>query len=77
MKTSKVVVGSIVEPVSPEFVLASGCGRYPDAVVVSVEPFVLVSRESDMKWQATVKIENFIATGQASDELMAICNRRI
>lgn len=77
MSTNEINVGSIVEPVSDEFTLASGCGRYPDAVVVSVEPFILVSRASDMKWSSTVSIENFTKTGQADEALMAICNRRV
>lgn len=46
---NKPKIGDIVVPTStthPFFY--SGCSRYADVVVVSVEPFALVSRECDM-----------------------------
>lgn len=70
-------VGDLVEPVSAEHQLASGSCRYTFAVVVSVEPFVLVSEQSDMRWQCTVKPENFKAFGKACDLMLARCMRRI
>jgi len=70
-------VGDIVQPVSYEYQLASGASRYEDAVVVSVTPFVLVSRQGDMRWGSTVEPGNFKVTGAAGDKLMAICNRRL
>ena len=45
-------VGHVVAPINPyEHVLASSGGRYDWAIVKSVEPFVLVSREGDMTWK--------------------------
>jgi len=69
-------IGDIVEPVG-DFVLASGCGRYSEAIVVNLkEPFVLVSMETDMMWSSTVKPEDFVVTGEATPEQMAATERR-
>ena len=79
MSTGKkfIGVGDIVQPISNQFQLASGASRYEDAVVVSTEPFVLVSRFGDMRWGSTVEIENFRVTGWADEKLMSICNKRL
>lgn len=70
-------VGDLVEPVSADYQLASGNCRYTYAVVVSVEPFVLVSEQSDMRWQWTVKPEQFKAFGKASDLMLERCMKRV
>jgi len=79
MSTGKkfIGVGDIVQPVNNDVDLASGACRYEDAIVVSVEPFVLVSRQGDMRWSSTVDIDNFRVTGWASEKLMAVCIRRL
>jgi hypothetical protein len=48
------MLGFIVRPISKDFQLRSGCGYYSEAVCIADEPFVLVSKEGDMKWKATV-----------------------
>ena len=68
--------GDIVEPISPAHQLHSGCNWYDSAVVMSVEPFVLVSKETDMRWSCTVSAENFRKIGTASEEQMKLCQRR-
>lgn len=70
-------IGNTVEPINPRNVLHCGSGYYDDAVVVSVEPFVLVSRCTNMKWSATVAIEDFQVTGDAGDYLLNQCMRRM
>lgn len=44
--------GDVVEPLDDN-VFASGSGRYGDAVVVSLNPFAICSREGDMLWTRT------------------------
>ena len=61
---------------SEGFCLVSGCGRYSCAVVVSMEPFVLISEEGDMLWIATIKPEYFETVGQASEKVMKVVNKR-
>ena len=51
-------VGNIVKPTKESgFILACGSGWYSEAVVISEEPFVLTSLESDMRWESTIKKE--------------------
>ncbi|EPP5809476.1 hypothetical protein ACUT0J_001821 [Vibrio vulnificus] len=70
-------VGDVVAPIKPDYQLASGCGRYESAVVVSVEPFVLVSHASDMRWQSTVKREQFKIVGKVEGDDLARCLTRL
>jgi len=58
-------------------VLRCGCGAYDDAVVVSVNPFVLISREADMRWKSTVNREHFVVTGEADKKTLARCLSRL
>lgn len=46
-------VGDLVESVPPYF-LRSGSGVYNNAVVVAVNPTILVSEYGDMLWSATL-----------------------
>ncbi|MEB5557010.1 hypothetical protein GOP97_14675 [Vibrio cholerae] len=70
-------VGDVVAPIKADYQLASGCGRYDSAVVVSVEPFVLVSHASDMRWQSTVKREQFKIVGKVEGEALEACMKRL
>ncbi|MFH0225126.1 hypothetical protein ACGRPS_11250 [Vibrio furnissii] len=70
-------VGDVVAPIKPDYQLASVCGRYESAVVVSVEPFVLVSHASDMRWQSTVKREQFKIVGTVEGDDLARCLTRL
>lgn len=71
-------VGDVVIP-NPHSntVLASGCGRYSCAICVSVEPFILVSIHTDMKWSCTVKEEDFVALCQAHPNIVEKCMERL
>lgn len=70
-------IGDIVAPVTRLYALRSGCGAYDDAVVASVNPFVLISREGDMKWSATVKPWHYGVTGRADEATMTKVNDRL
>ncbi|CCO46690.1 conserved hypothetical protein [Vibrio nigripulchritudo SOn1] len=76
-KLRKVVVGDVVEPIKTDYQLASGCSRYDNAVVASVEPFVLVSHGADMRWQSTVKREQFKIVGKVEGETLEACMKRL
>ena len=70
--------GSIVKPTDESgFFLRSGCENYQEAVVISMDPFVLTSLESDMRWQHTIKREYFYVVGQADESTLAKCMRRL
>lgn len=56
--------------------LASGCSRYTQAIVLSMNPFVLVSGEGDMRWAATVRVEDFKFVRTATDEELAKVSHR-
>ena len=78
------MLGDIVRPLPYDFdtgrghgPLASGCGRYDDAVVVRVSPFALVSRGTDMLWSHTVERADFEVTERASFELFEQCRGRL
>lgn len=71
-------VGDIVSPtIESRFKLVSGCSYYTEAVVISEEPLILVSLESDMMWSATIKKEYFEVVGKASKKILKKCNRRL
>ena len=71
-------VGNIVKPTKESgFILACGSGWYSEAVVISEEPFVLTSLESDMRWESTIKKEDFQVIGEADKATFKKCNRRL
>jgi len=71
-------IGDIVKPTKEsKYVLRSGCSIYGNAIVISVDPFILVSGETDMRWSATVKKENFYVTGKTNKKHLNKCLRRL
>ena len=60
-------VGDIVVNINPGFWLRAGCESYDDAVVASLDPFVLVSRGGDMRWSATILPEWFQRMSRADE----------
>jgi hypothetical protein len=68
-------VGDIVAPISTDNQLASGCERYASAIVINMNPFVLVSEDASMRWGST-QPEQFAAVGKATPELLQSCMRR-
>lgn len=69
-------VGNLVVPMEPQHGLYSGAGQWSSAVVASVEPFLLVCKESDMKW-STKKAEDFHPVGQATPEMINAIQHRL
>jgi hypothetical protein len=62
-------VGDIVKPTKESgFILCCGSGWYEDAVVVSMSPLMLKSREGDMTWISTIKEEYFYVVGEIDHE---------
>ena len=71
-------VGDIVTPYESDFVLHCASGMYNEAVVISTKPFVLTSKSSDMRWESTVKVEDFRKVdGELDDETLQNCMRRL
>jgi hypothetical protein len=70
-------VGQAVSPVSHSYALRSGASAYSFAIVVSMEPFVLVSERGDMRWQASVKPEFFHVIGEATSHELEIAMTRL
>lgn len=74
----KLEIGSIVKPTKEsKFILRSGSGQYDSAIVVSIDPFVLVSEETDMRWSATIKKEYFEVIGTTDDMHLKQCMHRL
>jgi hypothetical protein len=67
-------VGDLVRP--SQVVLHCGSGIYDRAVVVSLDPFVLISELGDMRWNNHIQ-RGFMHCGKASDEAMANVTNRI
>lgn len=71
-------VGNIIKPTKESgFTLRSGAGYYDKAVVISLDPFIITSEESDMKWEATIKKEYFEVIGEADKAILEHCKRRL
>ena len=70
-------VGDLVKPNNSDYPLPSGASYYDFAVVVSVEPFVLVSEKGTMRWEHTIIPDRFHVFGTATDELLKVCMSRL
>lgn len=72
------IIGNIVRPTKEsKFQLRSGAEAYDNAVVISVEPFILTSTDSTMKWESTVKKDDFEVVGTATANVLQKCMRRL
>lgn len=60
-------IGDVVTAV-PGFYLRCGSGVYTHAVVVSLDPFVLVSESGDMMWYH-VSPTNVVSHGEAPEHM--------
>ena len=71
-------IGDLVEPSKESgYILRDSLSQYNEAVVISVNPFMLVSVDSGMLWEATVKIEDFNITGKVDKKILNGCLRRL
>lgn len=70
-------VGSIVESKDPNGnPLHCGSGSYGAAVVVQLEPFIMVSMSGDMRWSTRKKDEQQVI-GKATPSVLAIAMKRL
>jgi hypothetical protein len=77
-RKSYLEIGNIVIPTrSSALNLRSGCEIFEDAVVISNDPLILASRDTTMRWEATIKEEYFRVVGQADQKLLNRCLKRI
>tara|TARA_R110000772_G_scaffold79172_3_gene169503 strand:- start:2674 stop:2961 length:288 start_codon:yes stop_codon:yes gene_type:complete len=73
----QIKVGSIVKPTTESGeILRCGMGMYDFAIVISVNPFILVSDCTTMMWSCTVNIEDYYHVGKADDKHMLECVKR-
>ena len=70
-------VGDLVESTDPGYPLRSGSDWYPDAVVVQASPLVLVSQESDMRWESTAQPDKLVRVGRVDKKTLNRCMRRL
>lgn len=71
-------IADIIKPTKESgFILRSGAQSYDKAVVISIDPFVITSEEADMRWEATIKMEDFEVIGKADRATLNKCLRRI
>jgi hypothetical protein len=67
--------GDVVVP-ERGYVLACGSGIYPHAFVVSLNPFVLVSEDADMRW-SKMERKAVVAVRRATPSEMTKCLTRL
>lgn len=70
-------IGDVVIPMPGGHPLVCGSGRYTHAICCSVDPFILVSEEADMRWSVTIEPHYFVALCQAHPEIVARCLKRL
>lgn len=75
MSERKVEIGDLVRPIVDHGDFTSGSSRYGYAIVISIDPFIMVSENADMRW-SRYSIENVIPFAKASDEVLKVCMRR-
>lgn len=69
-------VGDIVTPKKGHCPLFSGASYYGAAIVISLEPYVMVSEHADMRWGAQDAC-NYTVKGKAGTELLALAMTRL
>lgn len=70
-------VGDVVIPRDPRNVLACGSGIYTHAICASIKPFVLISEHGDMRWSATIEIDEYLPLCQADRKIRKIVAKRL
>ncbi len=68
--------GDIVVSNDPAYPLHCGSGIYSHAIVVQVDPLVLVSESTDMRW-STVMPDKLKVVGCAETAVLERCLRRL
>ena len=69
-------IGDLVNDPNEPKRLHCGSGIYPHAVVMSLQPFILVSESSDMKWTQQ-QPDGLVKVGKADEKTIKRCMRRM
>jgi hypothetical protein len=69
------VVGSYVVP-SDDHYFHSGSGAYIGAIVISLDPFIMVSEHGDMRW-SQIRPENVKVVARVTDYVLNRCMKRL
>ena len=75
MQDEPLRIGSIARPRYSDVIPNFGV-QYNGAVVVSLSPFILVSRDTNMKW-TTLDRSDYIHDKMAPDDMVTLCMRRL
>jgi hypothetical protein len=59
------------------FILRCATGQYVEAVVISLDPFILTDDDGSMLWSSTIKKEEFQTIGKVSKHTLKKCMRRL
>ena len=71
-------LGDIIQPTEQSgFILRSGAQQFNKAVVISIDPFIITSEDSYMKWQMTIKKEYFQVIGKVDESTLEKCKSRL
>jgi hypothetical protein len=57
--------------------LRGGAEVYHYGIVICIEPFILCSADSDMRWSSTITKEEFRVVGKASQARLTKCLKRL
>jgi len=78
LKESKnIKFGDIVVSTDPAYPLRSATEMYSHAIVIQEQPLVLVSEESDMRWESLIMPEKLKVIGMANSKQLEKCMRRL
>ncbi len=58
------------------FILHCGSGIYDCAICISVDPLILVSVETDMRWSTTITTSDVKSLCKADPDIVEKCMRR-
>lgn len=76
MSDSTLKKWDLVSPINWQGTLASGCGRWTEAVVLQPEPLILICEDGDMVWFSQ-NPDNFIVIGKAGEAAKRNARNRI
>lgn len=74
--TEQIKIGDVVTPRKEGVYLRSGAEAWSTAMVCSIDPFIMVSQDTSMRWSCE-KIENFCVVSTGTIEQLQKCMRRL
>jgi hypothetical protein len=76
LNSTSLAIGDVVERMDGAL-LRSGAETFTTAIVVQIEPLVLVSEDVSMRWEATIKGSLFRPLFTSSPRKLAACMKRL